>query len=94
MLPSRWADDNQTSVAEDGLVVNHSGGDRVCISANKPLPARFERFYFEITLKELEEERDGRPEWAEVALVSYRKVHWNSPSPLTFGVSGLLHYQQ
>lgn len=84
MLPSRWADDKQTSVSEEGLVVNHSGGDRVCISANKPLPARFERFYFEITLKELKEERDGRPEWAEVALVSYRKVHWNSPSPLTY----------
>lgn len=93
MLPSRWADDGQTSISEDGLVVNHSGGSRVCVSANKPLPARFERFYFEMTLKELED-RDDRPECAEVALVSYPRL------PRTFSkftnihcVQGLLHYR-
>ncbi|KAH7082503.1 hypothetical protein FB567DRAFT_107375 [Paraphoma chrysanthemicola] len=51
MLPSRWATDAKTQIADDGTTVKHTSGKRICISANKPLPAGLDSFYFEITSK-------------------------------------------
>ena len=73
MLPARWADDRRTSVSEDGIAIKHTGGDRICISANKPLPAGLERFYFEMTLKDVEGGND-QTGYAEVALVSFINI--------------------
>ncbi|KAH7070792.1 hypothetical protein BKA63DRAFT_84411 [Paraphoma chrysanthemicola] len=51
MLPSRWATDARTQIAEDGTTVKHTSGKQICISTNKPLPAGLDSFYFEITSK-------------------------------------------
>lgn len=69
MLPSRWATDSRTVISETGTEVKHTGGERICLSANKPLPAGIEKFYFELTLKDEGAKDDGKG-WAEVALVS------------------------
>jgi len=54
MLPSRWAQDKRTNIAEDGTSVSHTSGQRVCVSTDKPLPAGLDTFYFEVTGKVLE----------------------------------------
>ncbi|KAH7322550.1 ankyrin repeat-containing domain protein [Stachybotrys elegans] len=45
--PSRWVS-GRTSVSEDGLVVTHTSGQRICISTDKPLPPGLNTFYFEV----------------------------------------------
>lgn len=67
MLPSRWVNDGQTTISENGKVVNHTGGQRLCISTDKPLPAGLDTYYFEVTSREPE---DGKthPEWPEMAI--------------------------
>lgn len=35
------------------MIVHKSGSKKVCISADRPLPPRLERYYFEVTLKEV-----------------------------------------
>lgn len=56
MLPSKWATDARTQIAEDGTTVTHTSNERVCISTNKPLPPGLDNFYFEITSKRISED--------------------------------------
>ncbi|KAL2255278.1 hypothetical protein VTK26DRAFT_3698 [Humicola hyalothermophila] len=58
MVPRRWGRRfpcttavGASSVAgADGTEIVHTSGKRVCVSADRPLPAGLERYYFEITL--------------------------------------------
>lgn len=56
MLPSRWAEDSRTTITEEGKAVRHSSKERICISADKPLPAGLDSFYFEVTFKQIDQE--------------------------------------
>jgi hypothetical protein len=67
MLPSRWAVDTRTEIASDGKGVKHTSGERVCVSTDKPLPAGLDKFYFEVTSKEMAKSED-QPEWPILAL--------------------------
>ncbi|KAK4110137.1 hypothetical protein N656DRAFT_770513 [Canariomyces notabilis] len=62
----------------DGQTLLHTSGRRVCVSADKPLPAGLERYYFEVTLTEIPEgaarraaqanTRADKPEFSEIAV--------------------------
>jgi ankyrin repeat protein len=64
MLPSRWAPDTRTTIAEDGISVSHTSGERMCVSTDKPLPAGLDTFYFEVTSKAIDsEDSETAKEW-------------------------------
>ncbi|KAF1976169.1 hypothetical protein BU23DRAFT_528521 [Bimuria novae-zelandiae CBS 107.79] len=98
ILPSKWANDSRTVLSEDGKTVKHTSGNRVCVSANKPLPAGLERFYFETTI-EKPDEMDDQPEAIIVALgfctISGKVIDFpgwpprlNAPSAKSWGYHG------
>ncbi|KAK4149122.1 ankyrin-3 [Chaetomidium leptoderma] len=89
LLPSRWerrfpgttpVGAASVSVEGDGRRVLHVSGKRVCVSADRPLPAGLEGYYFEVTLVEVvwpagrpegggeEEGRKRKKEWPEMAV--------------------------
>ncbi|KAI9699589.1 MAG: hypothetical protein M1820_007088 [Bogoriella megaspora] len=54
-LPSRWINaPSSTTLSENGLTLTTDSQARLCISANRPLPAGLERFYFEVSSKKME----------------------------------------
>ena len=54
-LPSRWVDPpTGITLAADGLSLTAEGDEFLAISANKPLPAGLERYYFEVTSKKVD----------------------------------------
>ncbi|KAK3991458.1 ankyrin-3 [Cladorrhinum sp. PSN332] len=73
LLPSKWSTGfpGASAVAAKSVVASdendgttttivHTTGKRVCISADKPLPPRLDRYYFEVTIKELpKKDKDG-----------------------------------
>lgn len=74
LLPGRWEDKfpgttslGAGSVLEGGKRVRHVSGKRVCVSADRPLPAGLERYYFEVTLGEVDG-GTGAKEWPEMAV--------------------------
>lgn len=68
-LPSRWAENSRTYIAEGGRDLWHTSGERICISTDKPLPAGLDKFYFEVTSKVLEGSGDIVPsEWPKLAI--------------------------
>ncbi|EDU42233.1 Arp Ankyrin repeat [Pyrenophora tritici-repentis] len=51
LLTSRWLVSPETMISDDGRTLTHRSGKRVCYSTNKPIPAWFDKFYFEVTCK-------------------------------------------
>lgn len=76
LLPGRWEDKfpgttpiGAQSIVKDGngRRVVHTSGKRVCVSADRPLPAGLERYYFEVTLQEVPDGK-GEKEFGEMAI--------------------------
>ncbi|KAK4237004.1 ankyrin-3 [Achaetomium macrosporum] len=80
LLPSRWETTfPSTTPAGAGSVVSdedggngrrvlHTSGKRVCVSADRPLPADLEGYYFEVTLQPLPAGVQSKAEWPEMAV--------------------------
>ncbi|KAK3291657.1 ankyrin repeat-containing domain protein [Chaetomium fimeti] len=75
LLPGRWETGfpgttplGAGSVAEGGRRVVHTSGKRVCVSADRPLPAGLERYYFEVSLFGEVGAVEGGKEWPEMAV--------------------------
>ncbi|EAQ84541.1 hypothetical protein CHGG_08555 [Chaetomium globosum CBS 148.51] len=74
LLPGRWearfpgtTSLGVGSVLNGGKRVRHVSGKRVCVSADRPLPAGLERYYFEVVLREVGGGK-GAKEWPEMAV--------------------------
>jgi ankyrin repeat protein len=74
MLPTKWGEKfpattpvGGLSVRDEGKRIVHTSGKRVSVSAERPLPAGLEGYYFEVTLLELEEGEEGS-EFGEMAV--------------------------
>ncbi|KAL9083000.1 MAG: hypothetical protein Q9165_008696 [Trypethelium subeluteriae] len=54
-LPSRWINPpSEVTLGADGLSLTTQSEAQMVVSANKPLPAGLERYYFEVTSKKVE----------------------------------------
>lgn len=49
---------DRVKVSQDGLGIRYDADTQCAISTDKPLPAGFDRYYFEVTFRELAEEED------------------------------------
>ena len=70
-LPSRWINPAaDITLSTDGLRLQTASTSRTVISANKPLPAGLERYYFEVTSQPVGAIDDGveLPEYPEMAV--------------------------
>jgi ankyrin repeat protein len=66
-LPSAWVHDPATSktveLSKDGLEITYTAGIPCSTSTDKPLPAGLDRYYYEVTLRNLpEEKKEEQPE--------------------------------
>jgi len=71
MLPSQWVEDTRIELMKNGTKVAHTSEDRICISTNKPLPARLERFYFETATVRTMEKDNPHQDFPMVAIGLY-----------------------
>ncbi|KAI9685134.1 MAG: hypothetical protein M1822_004721 [Bathelium mastoideum] len=68
-LPSRWSKPpTDITLSEGGHVLRTESEARMVISANKPLPAGLERFYFEVTSRQVDIDGVEVPEYPEMAI--------------------------
>jgi ankyrin repeat protein len=75
LLPSRWESRfpgttplGAASVCEGGKKILHTSGKRLAVSADRPLPAGLERYYFEITLLDVPDPKQHDIEFKEMAI--------------------------
>ena len=68
-LPSRWINPpKDIALSSDGRSLQTTSDSRMVISADKPLPAGLERYYFEVTSRAVEIEGVEVPEYPEMAV--------------------------
>ncbi|KAK4191017.1 hypothetical protein QBC35DRAFT_488009 [Podospora australis] len=60
LLPARWSSQfpattivGAQSILDDGVAILHKSTRQVCITTDRPIPPRLERYYFEITVRDL-----------------------------------------
>jgi ankyrin repeat protein len=75
LLPSKWEPKfpgttplGAASVLEGGKKILHTSGKRLAVSADRPLPAGLERYYFEVTLLDVPDAKQHDIEFKEMAI--------------------------
>ena len=100
VLPNKWikhAAAGDVLISDDGLEVQHTSGERCCMSTDRPLPAGLERYYFEIKSLDMPD-IDYQPECAVTAIgfctlgaASYDFPGWHSMRSAPSGKSWAYH---
>jgi hypothetical protein len=85
-LPSAWvhnpATANTVELSDDGLEIRYKAGTECPISTDKPLPAGLDRYYYEVTLRDLSsEEQEDAPDYPffGIGFCIFGAQHYNFP---------------
>jgi ankyrin repeat protein len=85
-LPSAWVHNPATTktveLSKDGLEITYKAGTECSISSDKPLPAGLDRYYYEVTLRDLPpEEQEDAPDYLffGIGFCTFGAQHYNFP---------------